>query len=112
MVALPLIKDACRQPSFSRSCHHSHCFDLSRTTPMAHPHAEDNRQAVLTAADDDDFGIGRLSELKRRLDTAPTQVRIRDSLTDDLLEIADTFGLDLLTLRLFSFAHHAKCILL
>src|SRR5215471_17482028 len=73
--------------------------------------AEDNRHAVLATADDDDLRIGRLSELKSRLNTAPTQVRIRDPLTDELLEVTDAFSLDLLALRLFSFAHHAKYIL-
>jgi hypothetical protein len=62
--------------------------------------AQDGRQPVLAAADDHDLGIGRLRELKRRLDAAPTQVGVRNALTDDLLEFADPFCLDPLALRL------------
>src|SRR5258708_7823068 len=68
--------------------------------------------AVPASGNDDDFGIGRLRELERRLYAAPTQIRIRDSLADDLLEFTDPFRLDLLALRLFSLARDTKRVFL
>jgi len=43
---------------------------------------EDDRQPVPTVADDHGFRIGRLRKLQRRLDTAPAQIGIGNSLTD------------------------------
>src|SRR5207253_11030466 len=74
--------------------------------------AKDDRQAVFAAADDDDLRIRGLRKLKRRLNAAPTQVRLRDALADDLLKIPYAFCLDLLAFRLSSFALHAKFIFL
>src|SRR5262249_3756803 len=74
--------------------------------------AEDDRQAVFAAADDDDFRIRGLRKLQRRLDAAPTQVGLRDSLADGLLKIAYAFCLDPLAFRLSFFALDAKLIFL
>jgi len=49
----------------------------------------------VSAADNHNLGIGGLRELKRRFDAAPTQVRIGDALTDDVLELAYPFRLNL-----------------
>jgi len=50
--------------------------------------------------------------LKRRLNTTPTQIGIRDALTDDLLEVSHAFCLDLLALRLPFFARNAEFVFL
>src|SRR5262249_28989826 len=76
------------------------------------PIAEDDRQAVFAAADDDDFRIRGLRKLQRRLDAAPTQVGLRDALADGLLKIAYAFCLDLLAFRLSFFTLDAKLIFL
>ena len=54
--------------------------------------AENDRQAVLAAADDDDLGIWRLCELKRGFDSAPANIGVGDALAHDLLKRADTFA--------------------
>src|SRR5262249_18700393 len=74
--------------------------------------AEDDRQAVLAAADDDDLRIWGLRKLECRLDAAPAQVGIRYALAHDLLKCAYPFRLDLLALRLPSFPLDSKFVFL
>jgi hypothetical protein len=52
-----------------------------------------------------------LRELKRRLNTTPTQITIRDALADDLLECTNAFRLDLLAFGLPPLALDAKRII-
>ena len=70
--------------------------------------AEDDRQAVLAAADDHDLGVGRLRELQRRFDAAPAHIGIRNALGHGLLEVADAVRLDLLALRFLLLAVDAE----
>src|SRR5262245_35413938 len=74
--------------------------------------SKNDRQAVFAAADDDHLRIRRLGKLERRLNAAPTQVRVRNALTNDLLKIAYAFALDPLALRLSFFPLDAEFIFL
>src|SRR5205085_5763820 len=72
--------------------------------------AENDRQAILAAADDHDLGVRRLRKLKRRFDAAPADIRIRNALGHGLLEVPNAVGFDLLALRLFLFAFDAETV--
>src|SRR6266545_8281290 len=74
--------------------------------------AEDDRQAVFTAADDHDLRVRGLRQLKRCLDAAPTQIGIRDPLADDALELVNAFRLDLLAFRLSFLSLYPKFVFL
>src|SRR5262245_30525214 len=64
--------------------------------------AEDDRQAVLARADHDDFRVGALGDLHRRLDALPLQELLGDPLRDDALEVGDALRFDPLALGLLA----------
>ena len=74
--------------------------------------AENERQAILVGAEDDDFRIGRLRQRQRRLDAAPAQIRVRNALADGALKGGDAVGLDLLALGFLRFALDAEFVFL
>jgi hypothetical protein len=73
---------------------------------------QDDRQAVLAAADDHDLGVGRLRKLKRGFDAAPAHVGIGNALRHRLLEVADAVRLDRLALGFLFLALDAVGVLL
>src|ERR1035437_4074290 len=70
--------------------------------------SEDQRQAVLAAADHHNFGIRTLSQIFRGFNAFPFQQLRADALGDNLLEIADARSFDPLTLGFLLFFLQAK----
>src|SRR5262249_42956286 len=60
--------------------------------------AEDDRQPVLAAADDDDLRVAARGQLLRGLDPLPLEELGADALCDDPLEVGDPLRLDALAL--------------
>src|SRR5215470_508417 len=80
--------------------------------PASHKHhkllSEDERQAVLSAAHHNHLAVRTLGQSFRRLNPFPLQQLRADSLSDDLLEVADALRFDSLALRFLRFFLQAE----